>query len=94
MTVFLTNSTDSFCAYSALQKFFDDFQEDNRNVGVSLVAEGYCTVAKRREKRLQKLLAEFVAAQDVAKSKHVSSPTRFVICKYTLLLCCMDAGLT
>ncbi|XP_076820174.1 staphylococcal nuclease domain-containing protein 1-like isoform X2 [Clavelina lepadiformis] len=44
----------------------------DRDVGQCLVADGFCTVAKRGEKRLHKLLSEYYNAQDKAKKQHLN----------------------
>ncbi|XP_077975644.1 staphylococcal nuclease domain-containing protein 1-like [Styela clava] len=47
-------------------------QDDRVDVGKKLISEGLCTVAKRREKRLLKLVAEYVEEQDKAKKAHLN----------------------
>uniref|UniRef100_H2ZBR1 Staphylococcal nuclease domain-containing protein n=2 Tax=Ciona savignyi TaxID=51511 RepID=H2ZBR1_CIOSA len=47
-------------------------QDESINVGKSLVTDGFCTVAKRGEKRLQKMLTEFYAEQNKAKKQHLN----------------------
>nr|CAB3266428.1 staphylococcal nuclease domain-containing protein 1 [Phallusia mammillata] len=42
------------------------------DVGRSLVSEGFCTVAKRGEKRLQKMLSEYYGEQEKAKKQHLN----------------------
>jgi len=47
-------------------------KETEQDVGKYLVCEGLCTVAKRNEKRLSKLLSEYYKEQDKAKKGHLN----------------------
>ncbi|XP_078495054.1 staphylococcal nuclease domain-containing protein 1 [Ciona intestinalis] len=47
-------------------------QDETLNVGKALIGDGFCTVAKRGEKRLQKMMTEFYAEQSNAKKQHLN----------------------
>nr|XP_002128402.1 staphylococcal nuclease domain-containing protein 1 [Ciona intestinalis] len=47
-------------------------QDETLNVGKALIGDGFCTVAKRGEKRLQKMMSEFYAEQNNAKKQHLN----------------------
>lgn len=47
-------------------------KDTKQDVGKSLITEGVCTVAKRGEKRLGKLLSEYYKEQDKAKKAHLN----------------------
>jgi len=56
------------------------------DVGRKLITEGYCTVARRGEKRLQKLLIEYNKEQEKAKNAHVS-PLTLSLSAYVVDIC-------
>ena len=47
-------------------------KETKEDVSVHLLTEGYAMVEKRKEKRLQKMLATYRKAQESARQKRVS----------------------
>ncbi len=48
------------------------YKDSKEDVGQSLVAEGLVTVERRKEKRLAKIVAEYIRSQEKAKAAHVS----------------------
>jgi len=47
-------------------------QDQSVDVGKSLVGKGFCTVQKRGEKRLNKLMGEFIKEQEKARNGHLN----------------------
>lgn len=45
---------------------------DNEDIGKLLVSDGYVLVERRRERRLQKLVADYQKSQEAAKSAHLN----------------------
>lgn len=48
-----------------------DKDKDKQDIGKSLVADGFLLVSKRRERRFEKLMSDYLAAEDEAKKKHL-----------------------
>jgi staphylococcal nuclease domain-containing protein 1 len=47
-------------------------QDKSVDGGKTLVGSGFCTVNKRGEKRLQKLVSEFLKEQEKARNGHLN----------------------
>lgn len=56
--------------------------EASSDVGLSLVSEGYVLVENRKEKRLAKLVSDYMKAQDQAKKERV----RLYLCLSTAVI--------
>ena len=48
------------------------YKDSKEDVGQSLISEGLVTVQKRKEKRLAKIISDYLRSQEKAKKAHVS----------------------